>query len=582
MGKKKAINVVPAPNEADSIDITKKWLSAKQLKELGIQHKTGKFTDEEKASLKAAVDSYLVRHSLDAHDLQLLLYKRRNRIVESNADNQIRGSHKEFLPEVAGALPERPLEATYRCLQRMYEDTNHKGAWTAEEDEQLRKLHEKYKGCWLEISQRLGRTLTNCHHRWGIVQRRQTMSRGKFTSEELEKFRLGCIDLLEAGKEPSTEFWEAVAQKVETRDATQCREKWVRTMERLNILGLDPLDVPRPYRTDARKQWTPTDTKTLIKRLKALEVSSDSDIDWTNVSVPEWVWAPAVLAQKWNLIKLRAQLEIGKDVSMRKLLKWAKKRLEEVGAPEGAQPLPPVSPKSMKKFLSEEFVYDSDVESDEESIGTDNMEPLDDAEPIQETKTSKKSTKHKKPADGSDNSQEVARKEAVSQAKEGGQPKKSKQRKSSDDSEHAPKGAERHESKQSKKDEPESDKDAMEVDAPQESKKRTADEMDTEEAKPVQPVKTSLPPTRKQIIAEKRRARKALKRAAKQESRGKKKGAKKTTPSKKPPANKQKYNVKPKAAKAEGKAARRLARLERRKARRPIKAENAAPASSAT
>jgi hypothetical protein len=553
MPKRKAIDI--GEKEA-SIDITQKWLTGKQLRDLGIEHKIGRFSTTEKDALKKAVETYLSKHGLTAQDLQLLLYKRRNGIVEKNAD--VRGGHKEFLPDIARVLPNRPIEATYRCLQRMYEEANHKGPWTQEEDEKLKDLHKKYHGSWAEASQRLGRTLTNCHHRWEIIKRRETKALGRFTAEELERFKEVCTELLDAGKVPeatNSEFWEKVARKVKTRDAAQCREKWTRTMQRLYILGLDPYLAPSELlRSD---KWTPADTLTLLNRIKALKINTDDEIVWSKVSTPDWPWSHRRLSQKWLWLKKRAHIELGPDTSLRKVLKFCKKRLKagKSGAPEA-------SPKKLKIFLSAEFVDPSDDDSDVESRSTDDMEPLESPEPVE---SSGSGTAHEEPKKSKSKKIEPAESEFSESSESSEAEEQPKKRKSEKKGLEVVDKMETSESEEESEEEPKNKlKSEKKVPEKKEVEKKDGVSQNTQGVvKKNKKGKIPQPKKQKQIAADKRGADRIAKPIAKKEAEAAKKG----TPQ---PRNKAKDLSKaaPDTTKAAAKENRRLAPLERQKVKK--------------
>ncbi|KAH9251335.1 hypothetical protein BASA81_010746 [Batrachochytrium salamandrivorans] len=95
-----------------------------------------------------------------------------------------------------------------------------KQAWTAEEDEILRKAVEKYNGRgWKLVAEQLpGRTHSQAAHRWQKVLDPK-IKKGSWTMEE-------DGHLLQAVGEIGEGHWSRVAERVVNRNGKQCRERW--------------------------------------------------------------------------------------------------------------------------------------------------------------------------------------------------------------------------------------------------------------------------------------------------------------------------------------------------------------------
>lgn len=86
-----------------SLDLpSETWLKSTKLKESGLQIKSGKFSNDEKARLRDAVERYKEEHDISEEQLQLLIYKRRAK--PNHADRVFVSGHKDMWKEIVGGL----------------------------------------------------------------------------------------------------------------------------------------------------------------------------------------------------------------------------------------------------------------------------------------------------------------------------------------------------------------------------------------------------------------------------------------------------------------------------------------------
>lgn len=115
--------------------LASRWIPIKELHRLesfGVfTYKRGKFTDAEKRSLRMYLEDFQEVHGLsDAELVDLLMSKGKN--TEKNR-------YGKFWPELAGAVPGRPVRYVKEVVKRMYDPRGRKGEWTMEEDYKLKK-----------------------------------------------------------------------------------------------------------------------------------------------------------------------------------------------------------------------------------------------------------------------------------------------------------------------------------------------------------------------------------------------------------------------------------------------------------
>ncbi|KAJ2663627.1 RNA polymerase I enhancer binding protein [Coemansia sp. RSA 1199] len=186
--------------------LRRRWFTQAHLRRLqseGVVFRKGKFTDEENAEIDEAVTAFVEMHGLTRQEMYGHLFQRKaheagsqlqQRTQDAGSQLQPRtqdaGSEQQrrtqdagqagddagrqvrraFWPELAEALPERPLQAIYHHVRRKFHPHNYQGAWTASEDTRLQRLVAAHGPAWEAISQEMGRMGTNCRDRWRHIQ----------------------------------------------------------------------------------------------------------------------------------------------------------------------------------------------------------------------------------------------------------------------------------------------------------------------------------------------------------------------------------------------------------------------------
>jgi hypothetical protein len=126
--------------------------------------------------------------------------------------------------EVASLVPGR-THAQCRTRWRTKTTAQKKGKWTPEEDATLTEAVKKHTGNdWVIVAAMVpGRTNKQCNQRW-IECVDPAINTGKWTMEE-------DAMLTHARKEHGGRNWVAVAALVPTRTSTQCRKRWIETLD---------------------------------------------------------------------------------------------------------------------------------------------------------------------------------------------------------------------------------------------------------------------------------------------------------------------------------------------------------------
>ncbi|KAJ1810428.1 RNA polymerase I enhancer binding protein, partial [Coemansia sp. RSA 2598] len=147
----------------------RRWLTSEHLQQMqmdGVVFTKGKFTGSENAAIDRAVADFVSAHGLSRQELYQQLFRRQAGQAAAS-DKQLR---REFWPVLAETLPTRQLQAIYHHVRRKYHPYNYQGAWSAAEDDALRRLVAAHGPAWETISRQLGRMGTNCRDRWRYIQ----------------------------------------------------------------------------------------------------------------------------------------------------------------------------------------------------------------------------------------------------------------------------------------------------------------------------------------------------------------------------------------------------------------------------
>ncbi|CAL5197621.1 unnamed protein product [Lathyrus oleraceus] len=224
-----------------------------------------RFTPEEDEKIKAAVYDYIDSHCLGDEGVDMILH--------SQSYPSIRGCWKA----IAQALPHRPLDSVSKRGHVLFEN-NVEFEWTPDEREFVRKAYEQHGPDWRAIADALGKSRNQVKDLWRRLKctGRKT---GPWSQEEYQTlFNLVNLDLRTRALEPYRKSqhgmlrdnicWEAISQKLKTRDSAICCMKWYGQL-------ISPMT--------ATGEWLDSDDFRLIDALYALDACSMEEVDWDNL-----------------------------------------------------------------------------------------------------------------------------------------------------------------------------------------------------------------------------------------------------------------------------------------------------------
>ncbi|CAL5186808.1 unnamed protein product [Lathyrus oleraceus] len=224
-----------------------------------------RFTPEEDEKIKAAVYDYIDSHGLGEEGVDMILH------IKSNPS--VRGCWKV----IAQALPHRPPDSVSKRGHVLFEN-NVEFEWTPDEREFILKAYEQHGPDWRAIADALGKSRNQVKDLWRRLKC-TGRNKGHWSQEEYQTlFNLVNLDLRARALEPYRKSqhgmlrdnicWEAISQKLKTRDSAICCKKWYGQL-------ISPMT--------ASGEWLESDDFRLIDALYALDACCMEEVDWDNL-----------------------------------------------------------------------------------------------------------------------------------------------------------------------------------------------------------------------------------------------------------------------------------------------------------
>ncbi|OMH81158.1 hypothetical protein AX774_g5388 [Zancudomyces culisetae] len=114
------------------VSVSERWISSHRLKKLkqshGITYSSGKFTDEEDSIISEAIARVCAQKNWTKDSLLQFLFQK-----NPNDQEEYNGVWRQ----ICGSITNRPLQAIYHHIKRIYNPKNYKGNWSEAEDNQL-------------------------------------------------------------------------------------------------------------------------------------------------------------------------------------------------------------------------------------------------------------------------------------------------------------------------------------------------------------------------------------------------------------------------------------------------------------
>lgn len=251
---------VDEPGPSNSTPVTKSRLTpakskAKTPKTPGIKENgvratpfsKGKLSADKVDAISSAVESY--RELCNITQFQM------NELIQSDAQQKVtQEMWKAICDEVGSGIPRRSVQNTCR---RKFHNFEARGAWTEEQDNELRRSYDEHPGKWKLIGETLNRFPEDVRDRWrNYLVCGDTLKKDAWDIQEEEYLRAAVKKCIRAAREknslsedqatPLNEEslidWQKVSELMgRTRSRLQCRNKWKKLKDREESCVDDPV-----------------------------------------------------------------------------------------------------------------------------------------------------------------------------------------------------------------------------------------------------------------------------------------------------------------------------------------------------
>lgn len=208
------------------------------------QQKVGFFIEEEVKALENFKVQFCNIHGVEGRTFDAMIQH-----SERGGDEWPVGTHictkTDFWNDIYALIPDRDRRSVYRFMRRHFQDTTQKAHdWTAEQDEELIRLHAQHGPKYAHIAKLLGRSDDDVTQRWkNRLQHRDTKRTGAWSEDELRAFMTSLEEyrnlLITSSAEPEKagkDIWEMDLKSISwgsisngmgnSRTRQQCADKW--------------------------------------------------------------------------------------------------------------------------------------------------------------------------------------------------------------------------------------------------------------------------------------------------------------------------------------------------------------------
>lgn len=218
-----------------------------------IEPTIGKFSADESATVKQAVEQYCQTHGVTPSRL----------CSESdNRTDHLRGAWMD----IAKQLPHRTVQSVYRHGLRLMHPFK-RGAWDEEETNELLILVTTHGKKWSEIQNKLNRSADSCRDKYREFH--TNFTKGKWKEKESKELEMHVRKVLKVGEDvPLEELgslvenesvnvpWSAISQKMKNRSRLSCFKRFQQ------ITGIKKATTKKRKKTDIHADHPGDQTKT--------------------------------------------------------------------------------------------------------------------------------------------------------------------------------------------------------------------------------------------------------------------------------------------------------------------------------
>ncbi|KAJ7546912.1 hypothetical protein O6H91_08G060400 [Diphasiastrum complanatum] len=224
-----------------------------------------RFTKEEDELLKKSIFDYIKSKGwAEAEGLA--------KIWNSYNSKEERGCWKE----ISNCLPHRAIKSIVSRAHRLLDEGAHKGKWSQEEEDSLRRLHTQFGHNWRRICSVIGRSSKNVKDKWRLMKVER--AKGQWTQQELlklcnmvhENLRLKAKFGKEKNPKDHRVFrdeinWQLISDKLGSRTHSACASEWYHTLASSMV---------------SQGQWATEDDQPFLLRLLESGADDEEAVEW--------------------------------------------------------------------------------------------------------------------------------------------------------------------------------------------------------------------------------------------------------------------------------------------------------------
>ncbi|RMZ81429.1 hypothetical protein DV738_g2315, partial [Chaetothyriales sp. CBS 135597] len=188
---------------------------------------SGHFTDQEEARLDKWRARFCHEHSLTDSEFNDLMTDTRK--VRASGWPYEFISRRELLDAYYAVLPRRSRESLRRYRDNHFHNGEKDAAWGADIDEEIVQMYKTIGPKWTAIAEAVGRSWPSVRRRYfDTLQHGGELRKGPWSEDESKRFS-EAVDQVQKSihRSPGPAFnWTAVSDKMGTRTAQQCANRW--------------------------------------------------------------------------------------------------------------------------------------------------------------------------------------------------------------------------------------------------------------------------------------------------------------------------------------------------------------------
>ncbi|XP_076320841.1 uncharacterized protein LOC143230709 [Tachypleus tridentatus] len=233
----------------------------------GVKIRTGKWTKRENDILKQNWEELCERYLLEHPTVLLGIAQKKKKYM-----NFLRAKH--FYIRLAKGLNDRSLHSVYLRARKLFSSGFRQGRMKNREFSKVLQLYQIHGRKWSMIGKKLNRRPDIVKEIFRYRTTKEVI--GVWSPEENEALIKAVQEFIGSSDTEGVCHglkWAEIAKLVRTRNESQCRQHWLKT-----------LCWAQSNKDRDKVKWKPEDSRMLIKHLYELSAESEADVDWDDLA----------------------------------------------------------------------------------------------------------------------------------------------------------------------------------------------------------------------------------------------------------------------------------------------------------